>query len=184
VGIEGVEDEGVECGDGVGVGDAFARGFAENAHEGDAEGVGAGEVADFGFDDAGGDGWDARDFVEGIAEFIDVGIFGGAGGIATEFGDGGIGVVGAPDDAGRDGGFVKAVEAFGQVHLEGLHGDAGCAIGEAGVEFVLKGDEGFDFGEAFVAEGLRGILDVHDGEGRVWDEGRVRCASAAGSEGE
>jgi len=184
VGVECVEDERVECGDGVGVGDAFAGGFAEDAHEGDAEGVGAGEVADFGLDDAGGNGRDAGDFVEGIAEFVDVGVFGGAGGISTEFGDGGIGVVGAPDDAGRDGGFVEAVEAFGQIHLEGLHSDARCAIGKSRVEFILEGDERFDFGETFVAEGLRGVLDVDDGEGRVWNERGVCCAGAAGGERE
>jgi hypothetical protein len=45
-----------------------------------------------------------------------------------------------------------------------LHGDAVGAIGEAGVEFVLNGDEGFDVALAGVFEGLADVLDVDDGE--------------------
>ncbi len=98
--------------------------------------------------------------------------------VASHGRDGGVGVVGRIHLSGRDGRLPEGVDALGEVHAEGLHGDSRGAVGEARVEFVLEGDEGFDLGDAVVVEGLGDVLDVHDGNdaqrvGRFVDESRV-----------
>ena len=84
---------------------------------------------------------------------------------------------------GGDGHGGGAVEALGEVHLEGLERDAGGAVAEAGVEFVLERDEGFDFADAVVLEGLGDVLDMDD-RGCVADvfddEGRAFVDEAGG----
>ncbi|MCW5766536.1 MAG: hypothetical protein KIT68_11245 [Phycisphaeraceae bacterium] len=118
--------------------------------------------------EVGGDA--GRGLVEGEADLVDVGGFAGGVGVAAELGDGGVGVVRGPDDAGADGGAFEAVDALAEVHLEGLHGDAEGAVGQAGVELVLQGDERLDLSEAVGTEGLGEVVDADGGGDAGADE--------------
>lgn len=142
------------------IGGAFFFGAREQGQECDAQGGGAGESADAVLDGTGGDGGDGADFVEGFAEVGQMGVFGGAVGVAAEGEDVGVFVVGHPHASRGDGMVVEGFDAFAEVHFEGLEGDAVGAVAEPGVEFILQGDEGFDFACAWVFEGDGDVLDV------------------------
>lgn len=143
---------------------ALAVSFGEEGLHGEAQGGGAGEVAELLAQHAGGDGRNTGELVHGSADVGKVGVFAGGGGVSAELLDLGIGVVGQPEPARADGELVEVVDALAEVHAEALECQTMGAVAEAGVEFVLKGHERLDIRLAGVAHGDGLVLDVDEGE--------------------